>query len=59
MRDKVLPNNDVKSFAQVSFALHNLFNMAYSFCANLEDVVPRFRDRSEVCLGNVNPGIIF
>jgi hypothetical protein len=41
----VLCNNDVKSFA-----LLNLFNIANSYCANLEDVVPRFRDRSEVCL---------
>lgn len=39
----MLCNNDVKSFA-----LLNLFNMAYSYCANFEDVVPRFRDRSEV-----------
>jgi hypothetical protein len=59
MWDKVLCNNDVKSFAQVSFALLNLFSMAYSYCVNLEDVVPRFWDRSEVCLGNINPGIIF
>ncbi len=55
----MLCNNDVKSFAQVSFALLNLFSMAYSYCVNLEDVVPRFWDRSEVCLGNINPGIIF
>jgi hypothetical protein len=59
MWDKALCNNDVKSFAQVSFALLNLFNMACSYCANLEDVVPRFQDKSEVCLGNLNLGIIF